>query len=446
MKIALVGAGSRSFGPSTVRDVLMSDLLAQHKIELSLMDVNGQTVEQVRDYAECVAQKLGRTNCAITSTTSLSAALEGASFVVDAVEIARDTYWAMDYHIPRRYGFKQIYGENGGPGSLFHALRTMKLIVEIAKAMEACCPQALLLNYTNPLHKLCQAATQLTKTQTVGLCHGIYMGMHQLEFMLERKPGQLRTKACGINHFTWFQEIVDAETGEDLYPELRERESRADWFSDWHEMGLSRILFRRFGLYPSPGTNHIGEYISWADEFYANELHWFYDPVDGHPWAEGQTPEFLYSMGQLDSKRPFKPRERSVPSLPTDEIRFSGEAAIPIIESLGFDSEKDFAAVNVPNRGFIPELPEDLIVEVPASGDGNGLKPHSMARLPEPVNSLIRTQASIQKLLVEAFDQGSKEKLLQAILLEPTVDSYRGAVMMMEEMLQLQKVLLPPLQ
>lgn len=445
VKIVLVGAGSRSFGPSTVRDVLLSEVLAEREVELALMDINPDTVEEVRRYAKSVAEKLGRGKVCISADTDLDRALEGADFVVDAVEVSRDTYWAMDYHIPRRYGFKQIYGENGGPGSHFHALRTMKLIVEIARAMERQCPGALLLNYTNPMHKLCQAATQLTKTPTVGLCHGIYMGRGQLAFMLDRPLEKLKTTACGINHFTWFQTIQDADTGEDLYPELREREATADWMSDWHEIGLSRILFRRFGLYPSPGTNHIGEYIGWADEFYANEFLWFYDPMDGHPWGKGDTPEFLYSMGHFDNKRAFKPRRSPSMELSADDIRFSGEAAVPIIEALSCDRKQELAAVNVPNDGYIAELPCDLIVEVPASGDGTGLKPRTMGPLPEPVAAMIRVQASIQKLLVEAFDQGSKEKLLQALLLEPTVNSYRGAAAMMEEMLELQRDLLPEL-
>ncbi len=444
LKIALVGAGSRSFGPATVRDVLLSDALCDRGIELALMDINPDTVREVHEYASAVAGRLKR-SAKITSGTDLGAALDGASFVVDAIEISRDAYWAMDFHVPRKHGFKQMYGENGGPGSLFHALRNMRPIVEIAKTMETRCPEALLLNYTNPMHKLCQAATQLSATQTIGLCHGVYMGIGQLSFMLGVPVEDLDTAACGINHFTWFQRVRQKSTGQDLYPRLRELDREADWFADWHEIGLSRILFRRFGLYPSPGANHIGEYIGWAEEFYANELLWFYDPMDGHPWAGAEVPEFLYTMGQFDRTRRFEKRARPDHGPALDKIESSGEAAIPIMEAIACDHPTVLAAVNVPNQGAIPGLPDELIVEVPATADGKGIKKTPMAALPEPVAALIRTQASIQKLLLDAFAEQSKEKLLQALLLEPTVDSYRRAVELLEEMLVLQKELLPPL-
>ncbi len=444
VKIALVGAGSRSFGPATIRDILLSDSLASRGIELTLMDIDEQAVNRTLAYACHVRSVLGR-SVEITATTSLEEALQDASFVVDAVEISRDAYWAMDFHVPRRFGFKQIYGENGGPGSLFHALRNMPPIVRIAKEMERRCPEALLLNYTNPMHKLCTAACRLTRTKTIGLCHGVFMGRHQIAFMLGVPEERLETSACGINHFTWFQSIRDHQTGEDLYPALRAADREGDWLSDWHEIGLSRILFRRFGLYPSPGTNHIGEYIGWASDFYANELLWYYDPVDGHPWDTGRIPEFVYSLGGDKTGRPFRPVQAEEEQEAEESIQFSGEGAIPIMESLACDVRHDLPAINVPNEGAIPGLPEDLIVEVPAVADCGGWTKTAMQPLPEPVAAMIRTQASIQDLLVEAYVEESKEKLLQAIFLEPTVDSYRRAVEMMDEMLRLQADILPPL-
>lgn len=444
VKIALVGAGSRSFGPATVRDILLSEPLKERGVHLALMDINETAVREVEEYARYVAGELGR-ETTITATTSLAEAIEGARFVVDAIEISRDVYWAMDFHVPRKHGFKQIYGENGGPGSLFHALRNMRPIVEIAQAMEEHCPGAILLNYTNPMHKLCQAATRLSKTPVVGLCHGIGMGMGQIAAMLGLQVSDLDVAACGINHFTWFQKIRHKQTGEDLYPALREADRIGDPLYDWHEVALSRVLFRRFGLYPSPGANHIGEYISWADEFYASNMLWYYDPCEGHPWQSGVAPEFVYTVGATDTHRPMRrPQEESL-GIEQGEIWFSGELAQPIMEAVELDVHRSLEAVNVPNEGAIPNLPDDLVVEVPATADGEGLKKVPMEPLPEPIAAMIRTQASIQSLLVDAFVEESKEKLLQAVLLEPTVDSYRRAVEMVDEMIELQNELLPPL-
>ena len=238
--IALVGAGSRSFGPETVRDVLLSEALTQHPIKLRLMDIVADRLSDIGCYAKSVAEKLG-CNCDVSTTTALEAALDGAQFVVTAVEIERSRYWAQDYHIPRKYGFRQVFAENGGPGSLFHGLRAMKGMVHIARTMERICPDAILLNYTNPMHKVCDAITTLSNTRCIGLCHGVWMGMEQVSYILDKPVDEIEMEACGINHFTWFQTIRDRRTGEDLYPRLREAEREGDWLADWHEIGLARI-------------------------------------------------------------------------------------------------------------------------------------------------------------------------------------------------------------
>jgi alpha-galactosidase len=152
--VALIGAGSRSFGPETVRDVLLSEALAQRRVELRLMDIVADNLLDIGRYAKSLIEKLGRT-AEVSRTTSLEAALDGAQFVVSAVELGRSLYWAQDFHIPRKYGFRQVFAENGGPGSLFHGLRAMKAMVPIARAMERICPDAIVLNYTNPMHKVC---------------------------------------------------------------------------------------------------------------------------------------------------------------------------------------------------------------------------------------------------------------------------------------------------
>ncbi len=444
LKVALVGAGSRSFGPASIRDVLLSDPLCGQDLELALMDIDRSALDHAEAYAHWVASELKR-EVKISSTTDLKTAIEGSRFVVDAIEISRDVYWAMDFHIPRKYGFKQIYGENGGPGSLFHALRNMKPILEIANAMSEVAPDAVLLNYTNPMHKLCEAVTRLTTVPVVGLCHGVWMGLGQLCALLELNKDEVEYSACGINHFTFFESIRLRSTGEDLYPRLREVERQIDPLYDWHEIGLARVLFRRFGLWPSPGANHTGEYIGWADEFYASNVLWYQDPMEGEPWQTGVAPEFCYTISSVRGDRPLRrPREQDA-GIERGAIEYSNELAQPIMESLGCGIRNELDAVNIPNKGAIPGLPDDLVVEVPATADEHGWKSRPMKELPEGIAAMIRTQASIQKLLVEAYSEESKEKLLQAILLEPTVDSYRRAVMMMDELLVLQKDLLPPI-
>ena len=479
MKIVLVGAGSREFGPATIRDILLSDPLCADGIEIALVDTDPSGLPRTQTCAEAVAARLNRP-ATISTTTSLPTALPGADAVIVAIEINRYFHWAQDFHVPRAFGFPQIYGENGGPGGLFHALRNMGPTVEIARAMEAHCPDAWLVNYTNPLTKLCEAATRLTDVRVVGLCHGVFHGIEQMARILELTPERIDAQASGLNHFTWFTSVTDRETGEDLYPGLRERERAGDMMHDWDEIALSRILLRVFGRFPSPGANHIGEYIRWAGEFLASSaLQFFYDPAEGHPWETGQVPTWVYNLGDNPTDTPLfpdQPRDRARPSReeraegaaaaasggargtsrgqgPTGdlspppstdaELTPSGELAIPLLEGVLCGEERQLEAVNVPNAGFVPGLPEGAVVEVPATANHFGLHPIATPPLPEPILALLRTQTSINRLLVDAFRQRSRHTLLQALLLDPTTGSYRQAVGLINEMFRLQADVLP---
>lgn len=442
IRIVLVGAGSRSFGPVSVRDILLSDVLMDAGVDLVLMDMVPEHLPEIRDYARHVAKELKR-SVSISETSDLKQALRGADFVVTAIEVNRYLYWAQDFHVPRKYGFKQVYGENGGPGGLFHALRNMGPLLDIAHAMETCCPNAWLLNFTNPESKVCEALSRLTGVHNVGLCHGIYDGLRQISKLLDRPIEALDTAACGINHFTWFVRIQDKETGEDLYPRLRAIEAEGDWLYEWHEYGLARILFRRFGLWPSPAPNHYGEYIRWAEEFVCSEVQYFYDPADGHPWQTGKIPEFVYSLSGDKTTRPWQKPEPQTARFEDAPLKASGELAVPIMEGIACGQRRELAAINMPNRGTIPNLPDDMVVEAPGVADAAGLRMTPMPPLPEGIAAMLRLQGSIHQLLVEAYQERSRAKLIQAFLLDPVCHSYRQAVECIDEMLALQKPLLP---
>ena len=514
MKIVLVGAGSREFGPASIRDLLLSDPLCENGLDIVLMDLDASELPRMKGYAEAVAGRLRRSP-RLSVTTRLADALPGADAVVMAIELDRYFYWAQDFHIPRTFGFPQIYGENGGPGGLFHALRNMGPCVDVARAMEEHCPDAWLLNYTNPLTKLCEAQSRLTDVRVVGLCHGVFHGIEQMARILGVPTGQLDARASGINHFTWFESVRDRETGEDLYPRLKEREREAHLLHDWDEIALSRILFRVFGRFPSPGANHIGEYLGWAQEFLGSSVvQFFYDPVEGAPWETGEVPTWIYNLADHPTDMPAFPGGPVPRMKPTREQRAaaaeaqaaragaesgnadgasgrahegsgndagtgsghdagggsgigaspdsgsvssggldfpgpltpSGELAVPLLEGIlcGVDTYLD--AVNIPNQGHVPGLPEGSVVEVPARVGASGLQPRKMQRLPEGILSLLRTQTSIHALLVDAFDTGSRGTLLQALMLDPTTHSYRAAVNLINEMFRVQGDVLPEME
>jgi alpha-galactosidase len=449
LKIVLIGAGSKEFGPATTRDVLLSDVLAKGNVHLELMDINPEELKSHQTYAEEIARKLGR-NIKITNTTSLEKALEGANFVITAIEIKRYFYWSQDFHIPRKYGFKQIYGENGGIGGLFHALRNFTPTLEIIRKMEKICPDAWLLNYTNPLTKLSELISRNSKIKFVGLCHGVFQGKKQIAALLDREVNSFKAYASGLNHFSWFHTIEDLD-GNDLYPELKKRERNAHWLADWDEIALSRTMLRIYGMFPSPGTNHIGEYVRWASPFLASQkLQYFYDPMNQDPWKQNEVPTYLYNLNTNPTHTEFNPQKPIVAMYPdhgdTDpnEICGSGELAIPIIEGLVFDERHDLGAINISNvESYVPGLPKDAVIEVPAVVAKDNLRALKMPELPTAALALLHTQTSINKLLVEAFMEKSKTKLLQAVLLDPTVDSYQNAVHCINEMCNLQKEVVP---
>lgn len=449
MKVTLIGAGSREFAGTIIRDLLLSEPIAAKGLEIQLMDIAAEPLAEMEEYARGVIARLDHA-ATVTSTTDLDSAVTGADFVVTAIEVNRYHYWSQDFTIPRRYGFRQVYGENGGPGGLFHALRQFGPLLEIARAIERLAPDAVFLNFSNPEHKVCEAITRLTNVKVVGLCHGYFQGARQISALLDRPLDELDLAAAGINHFTWFQRVRDRATGEDLYPRLRELEHSANWVSDWHEVALSRILLRRFGLWPSPSANHIGEYLSWADDYVPAQLQYFHDPADGSPWREGAaTPEWYYEIRFADTERPFQPPKHAQKSLEDTlaerPLVSSEELAIPIIEWVACGVERDLPAVNLPNRGAIPGLPDDMVVEVAAQVVDGELVPIPTEPLPEGIFAMVRLQGSIHKLLVEAYAENSKTKLLQAVLLDPIVDSHNRAVAMVDEFLALQKDALPEL-
>jgi alpha-galactosidase len=320
-------------------------------------------------------------------------------------------------------------------------------MLAIAAAMERLCPEAVLLNFSNPEHKLCEAIARLTTINAFGLCPGVVMGRLQLAHLLEMDIDDLDTQACGMNHFTWFTQVRDRRSGEDLYPKLRAAEREASPLFLWNEVGLGRILLRRYGLWPSPGSNHYAEYLGWAKEFVAENLQYFYDPAEEDPWVSGRIPAIIYSINWADTSQ----RDRAAPPVTLDDDlvqQIEGAAVglgVGILEGYHLGVEREVAAVNIPNRGAVTNLPDDMVVEIPVTATKGTITRHDCGALPEGVAGVIRNHGTIHQLIVEAYAERSKEKLLHAILLEPSVDSYSRAVLMMEEMLERQKGILPEL-
>jgi len=427
VKIVAIGAGSSSFGRGIVVDAMRSRELNSIDCTFSLVDVDAKALDRMTSLSERVREHLG-SKINVEGTTDRRKALPGADFVITSVAIKRMPLWEQDFRVPLSYGFAQALGENGGPGGIFHALRNFELTIPICGDIEALSPNALLLNYTNPESRIVMAINSLTKVRVAGLCHGVNMAREAASQVLERPIEGLKVITGGLNHFFWVLKVADADTGEDLYPELRRR------ILDGKPVQLQplvRKLVEIFGYLTIPSDDHVGEYLPFASEF------------TGSKWPYGSESRVVPRVGGIESNwlEPYASGEKP---LDANVLQPSGELAVPIILDVALDRRRWEPSVNVLNDGlYVDNLPRDAVVEVPAVVDAKGIHPEHVGPIPESLVALNRLEVSIQKTVVEAYRTRSKKLLLQALLLCPQVTSVSRAEKLMDDMLDLQREYLP---
>ncbi|MCP4400363.1 MAG: alpha-glucosidase [bacterium] len=434
-KIVLIGAGSATFGFGVLGDIFKSDVLPGST--LVLHDINAERLDKVEDVAARYIQdqKLSYT---LSATTSREEALQGADFCIISIEVGdRFELWEQDWRIPQQYGNKQVYGENGGPGGLFHSLRIIPPILEICGDIQRICPAAHLFSLSNPMSRICLAVNRKYPDLTfTGLCHEIAHLPEMLEDVLGIPFSDMETKSGGLNHFTVLLEVKEKSSGKDLYPELREkilpyleklpeltdtlREYRGNApkaeFAGrrWADRLLVKAVFETFGYLPVTVDSHFGEYIQWAQEVVD---HW--SIIDFYEWYK----DWSYTHAPVISPEGTNGHER----------------VIPIIEGIITDSHHEELAVNLLNDGLLENLSSDIVVEVPATIDKDGVHGIKLGMTPKGISGLWNNQVPAHDLTVEAVLTGSRKIALQALLVDPTVDSLKGAEEMLDTILKLQK-------
>lgn len=419
-KIVIIGAGSVIFGMACIQDAFYTKGLWGS--ELVFVDINEEALDRMVSAAKKFNDELSA-SYTIYGETDRCKALPNADYVIISIAVNRVELWKQDFQIPQKHGVPQILGENGGPGALFHTMRNIPIMLEIAKDIEVLAPEALVLNFTNPESRLCMTLKKHTDINIVGLCHQINAGTRCVATILGRKPEDLAVKAFGLNHFTWFADIRDKETGEDLYPELKQKEKEFDPEFET----LSRYMYRLFGLYPTSKDDHLGEYLPYAHEM-TNAEGYDYDQyaqrgIDGIKLVEGII-------------------DGSVP-LEGDLLSSSVETAFQIINAIESNSNEVIPSANIQNNGCIPNLPDDAIVEVPVVVSGRGIEGINMGPLPEGIAALCMSQINLQRLVVEAGVTGNKKLALQALLIDPCIKSAKAAGDIFNELFDLQKEYLP---
>jgi len=432
VKIVVIGAGSLSFGRGTIADLLAcEELNTDAELTIVLVDTDEAALDRMYRFGQ-VLKEHHDAAARLEATTDRRQALPGADYVVTAVARKRLELWEQDFQVPLSYGFKHIFGENGGPGAAFHALRSIHLTMPIIQDVEEICPDALVFNFTNPESRVCLAISQLTKVQAAGICHGPFATLTKVSEVLGKPVDEVELTVGGINHFHWALAIKDARDGTDLLPTFRKRMAQQTW-----GLGpLVRYLYDTFGLLTYPSDSHPGEYLGFAYDLIGPKFEDYrrYHIIWEHGDGAGQLPRWTVIQQVADGEAPL-----------TEELAAtSGEVAIPMIKAIEFGRGDRILSVNVPNTNLsVSNLPEDAIVEVPAIVDAQGIHPIRVGPLPEAIAAMCRLQISIQDLLVAAYREKSKRLLLQALLLEPTVDNAARAEQMMDEMLTRQAEFLP---
>jgi len=444
-KIVLIGAGSLAFTPNLLSEMVLNEDLKGST--LGLVDIDAEKLGLMTKLAKRMVQEKGA-DIEVQSSVNRRDVLKDADFVIVTIAVGGSSAQDFDVSIPLKYGIYQSVADTVGPGGFSKALRHIPPLVEIARDMEDLCPRAILFNETNPMTCLCTAVRHATKINIIGLCQGILSTKTFLANFLGAKPEEAEVVAAGINHLTW---ILDFRIrGEDAYPLLKERwaqardeiEATSNFRGQPFRYPISFKLFEIYGAFPSPGDRHIAEFYPY---FLTKE-------AEGgkkyglQPYPEGT----IYEAGWRENtwQRIVKWTE---PSSSLDELferRAPGERSLVmgIITALVRKENKVFEAVNIPNEGFVTNLPMGAVVEVPAVIGPSGTRGVYVGKLPGGVVATLQHRLLQQELTVEAALTGDRNLALQALLVDPMVRSVEIAERLLADLFKAHATYLPQFQ
>jgi alpha-galactosidase len=426
-RITIVGGGSFQWVPKLVVDIANTPAL--HDAEIVIEDVDPAPIPRMIELVEHVAGGRGL-GLSATGTTDQRAALEGAEYVV--VNISTGGFESMrhDLEIPARYGVMQSVGDTVGPGGILRAQRNIPVLLGLARDMEELCPDAWLLNLTNPMTTLCRAVTRESTIRTIGLCHEITITQFLMSLLLDASFLELQPTVAGVNHLPFIAKLdvagrdglellrelladADRRAAEPLTVELPDdllpgKVSEGPGWTKGDVLHHNRVkfeLFTRFGVLPGAGDRHLVEFFP---GFLTPESGW------GERWgvhlttiADREASRRRY-VAELDAML----ATRDVPIMP------SGEMVAPVIQCLELDQPGWFP-LNVPNEGQVADLPDGVTVESICVVDGKGARGRDEVRLPSTVAEWLRRISAAQEATVEAAVRGERAKVFEAMLLDP---------------------------
>lgn len=404
-KITFIGAGSIGFTRKLVTDILSFPKLANSTI--ALMDINEERLAVIRKVVERIIQT-GKFPAKVEATTDRAEALQGADAVICTILVGGVHVFRHDIEIPKKYGVDINVGDTRGPAGIFRALRTIPVMVDIARDIEKHCPNAIFLNYTNPMTMLTKAVQDATGVNMVGLCHSVQHTAEMLARWLGAPIGEITYTCAGINHLAFYTEFK--WNGRDAYPQLRKLMENPEIYN---EEQVRNEMFLHLDCYVTESSGHNSEYNAWFRK--RPDLIEKYC-TNGTGWNPGEYAYILHEY--LAQEETWKAELKASLEEPVDLTR-STEYASYILNAIMGDGTLFTFNGNLENRGYIDNLPPGSCVEVPILASRRGLDPIKVGPMPEHLAVLAGTHARCESLAVEAAFSGDKRKVFQAICMDP---------------------------
>lgn len=448
-KVTFIGAGSTVFSRNLLQDLFTFPELQGSTIHL--MDIDA---DRLRD-SEIVAHRVAdaaNADATILSTTDRREAIAGADYVINMIQVGGyEPSTVIDFEIPKKYGLRQTIGDTLGIGGIMRGLRTIPILLGIARDMEELAPNALLLNYSNPMAMLCMAVNRATSVRNVGLCHSVFGTAYELANILGVPANEIDYLCAGINHMAFYTKFE--RNGEDLYPRLKQIAANDEMPT--YERTRFEVL-KQFGYFVTESSEHFAEYTPWfIKEGRQDLIDYFNVPLDEYParcvdqiadWTEMRAALLSDDSAAMDAyqaarqgriwggtERRLAMMRKTKPEAAAEheakiraaygerhgeENRHSGEYGTLIIHSMETDQPRVIYG-NVDNAGVIDNLPYDACVEVPCLVDRNGVQPTRIGKLPPQLAAMMQTNVNVQTLTVEAAITGKREHIYHAAMLDP---------------------------
>ncbi len=438
MQVTIIGGGSYQWSPKLITDLLGTPSLAG--MHLVLEDIDPAPLQKMEAIARIADDKLG-SKVTVSSTTDQRRALDGADFVVVTISTGGFKSMAVDIDVPARHGIQQSVGDSVGPGGINRALRNIPVLAGIGHDMEDQCPDAWLLNITNPMTTLTRTVCRETRVKTVGLCHEVGGFCMDLAIAFQKPHTAVRPVIEGVNHFPVICEVdVDGADGFELLAEMVQElggldalapspgQPEAEPFSklDFARRHLLKLtLLDRWGALLGANDRHLAEFMPGV---LTEESGW------GAAWGIELTP-----ISRREEHQDGYIAEVDAVLAGKEELATwdSGELVAPVIDSLVTGTHRELP-LNLPNAGQCPDLPLDAVVESICVVDGDGMRGRDAARAPAPFAELLRRHVAVQELTVEAALKGERALAQQAFALDPLAGrgDLRDTEAMVEELLE----------